>query len=204
MDPAGDAADHDVVNGELIEQALGGRGGHLGPDPDLGDDDLDRAPTALEYLDSSHRRGACTEPLDDRPELHGHGGQDQDPANRSHRTQLARSGRPVPVRPPGRCWHPDPMATAFRRLERSDFPRLSEWLAAPHVARWWRHGHDRAAVEADFGPMVDGEDPTEAFVIEEDGWPIGLIQRYRFDENEAWDRTVAVGTAPRPAAGIDY
>lgn len=96
------------------------------------------------------------------------------------------------------------MATAFRRLERSDFPRLSEWLAAPHVAQWWRHGHDRAAVEADFGPLVDGEDPTEAFVIEEDGLPIGLIQRYRFDENEAWDRTVAVGTAPRPAAGIDY
>ena len=96
------------------------------------------------------------------------------------------------------------MATAFRRLQRSDFPRLSEWLATPHVEEWWQHGHDPASVEADFGPMVDGADPTEAFVIEEAGSAVGLIQRYRFDHNLAWDRTLAVGTAPRPAAGIDY
>ena len=96
------------------------------------------------------------------------------------------------------------MATSFRRLERSDFPHLSEWLATPHVAAWWRHGYDPASVEADFGAMVDGEDTTEAFIVEEEGRAIGMIQRYRLDEDGAWDRTVAVGTAPRPAAGIDY
>ena len=96
------------------------------------------------------------------------------------------------------------MATSFRPLERSDFPRLSEWLATPHVAAWWRHQHDPASVEADFGPIVDGEDTTEGFVVEEDGRAIGLIQRYRLDDEGDWDRTVAVGSAPRPAAGIDY
>ena len=98
------------------------------------------------------------------------------------------------------------MATSltFRPLQRSDFPRLSEWLATPHVLAWWRHEYDPASVEADFGAIVDGEDATEVFVIQEEGGPIGLIQRYRFDEDSDWDQTVAVGTAPRPAAGIDY
>ena len=26
---------------------------------------------------------------------------------------------------------------SFRELERSDFPLLQKWLAAPHVAVWW-------------------------------------------------------------------
>ena len=72
------------------------------------------------------------------------------------------------------------------------------------MAQWWHHGHDPASVEADFGPLVDREDPTEGLVIEEDGRAIGLIQRYRFDDDSDWNRTLAVGTAPRPAVGIDY
>lgn len=96
------------------------------------------------------------------------------------------------------------MPIGFRRLERSDFPEVAAWLAAPHVAVWWRHRTSMADVEADFGPAVDGTDPTEVFVIEEDGRGIGIIQRYRFDDDPEWDRVMAVGSAPRPAMGLDY
>ena len=61
-----------------------------------------------------------------------------------------------------------------------------------------------ADVEADFGPAMDGTDPTEVFVIEEDGRGIGIIQRYRFDDDPEWDRVMAVGARPRPAMGLDY
>jgi aminoglycoside 6'-N-acetyltransferase len=92
----------------------------------------------------------------------------------------------------------------FRRLERSDFPVVAAWLAAPHVAVWWLHRTSVADVEADFGPVVDGTDPTEVFIIAEDGKGIGIIQRYRFDDDPEWDRTMAVGSVPRPAMGLDY
>lgn len=61
-----------------------------------------------------------------------------------------------------------------------------------------------ADVEADFGPVVDGTDPTEVYVVEEDGHGIGIIQRYRFDDDPEWDRVMAVGSVPRPAMGLDY
>lgn len=93
---------------------------------------------------------------------------------------------------------------AFRALQRSDFPRLSSWLETPHVALWWRHANDAGTVESDFGPAVDGRDPTEMFVVEEDGRDIGLIQRYRLDDHPRWEATVSVGASPCPAIGIDY
>jgi aminoglycoside 6'-N-acetyltransferase len=96
------------------------------------------------------------------------------------------------------------MALAFRALARSDFPEVMDWLSAPHVAQWWRDAHGPRAVESQFGPVVDGRDPTEVSIVEEDGRDIGLIQRYRLGDNPEWERVIAVGTAPRPAVGIDY
>ena len=57
-----------------------------------------------------------------------------------------------------------PLEIAFRPLERSDLPLLAEWLGRPHVARWWREPSDLAAVEATYGPLIDGSDPTEGFI----------------------------------------
>jgi aminoglycoside 6'-N-acetyltransferase len=101
-------------------------------------------------------------------------------------------------------WHPDQVPIAFRAISRSDFPRVSRWLSAPHVAVWWRHPHDDAVVEAEFGPVVDGRDPTGVFIVEDDGHDVGLIQRYRLDDDPQWEQAVAVGSSPRPAVGIDY
>jgi len=96
------------------------------------------------------------------------------------------------------------MSLEFRPLTRDDFPMLSGWLAAPHVARWWREEHDPMVVEGNYGPCVDGADPTEVFVVEREGQSIGMIQRYRFSDNPGWHRALAVGVDVDDAAGIDY
>lgn len=98
----------------------------------------------------------------------------------------------------------EPSGFTFRPLARDDFSRLAIWLAAPHVHRWWREDPDPAAIESRYGPGVDGTDPGEAFVVERDGQPIGLIQRYRFDDNPAWRDSLRVAGTPSDAAGLDY
>ena len=90
---------------------------------------------------------------------------------------------------------------------------LADWLGRPHVAPWWREPSDFAAVEASYGPMIDGSDPTEGFIAVREGQPLAFLQRYRFDDNPHWQRTVAEALADgaawardeiRPCAGIDY
>ena len=100
--------------------------------------------------------------------------------------------------------HPPAMLIEFRPLARGDFPLLSQWLAEPHVKTWWREDHDPPAIEAKYGPCVDGREPTEVFVVDADRVPIGLIQRYRVAEYPDWERAVAGGSAPPGAVGIDY
>ncbi|MDQ3573800.1 MAG: acetyltransferase [Actinomycetota bacterium] len=96
------------------------------------------------------------------------------------------------------------MQLDFRPLDRSDFPLLEQWLGAPHVEVWWREEHEPAAVEARYGPAVDGVDPTELFVVEGDGRPIGMIQRYRLSDDPQWVRALAAAAPPADAACIDY
>jgi len=89
---------------------------------------------------------------------------------------------------------------SFRPLERSDFPLLQEWLAAPHVGVWWKERLDLASVEAKYGPRVDGTEPTHVFVVEQEGRPIGWIQWYLWADYPEHARQL--GAAPS-SAGID-
>jgi aminoglycoside 6'-N-acetyltransferase len=95
---------------------------------------------------------------------------------------------------------------AMRRLELHDLPDVTRWMGQPHVARWWHDRSDFAAVAAHYLPVIDGVEPTEVFVIEIDGSPVGLIQRYLLDDYPQWAATVrATGTIDTAsAAGIDY
>ncbi len=79
------------------------------------------------------------------------------------------------------------------------FP-LSTWLAAPHVATWWREDPALEAVESRYGPCIDGVDPTEVFIVELEGRPAGLVQRYLLDDYPSW----AAALDMSHAAGIDY
>ena len=101
--------------------------------------------------------------------------------------------------------YPAPMLElSFRPLVRDDFPLLSRWLAEPHVAKWWCSPSDMAYVEQEYGPAIDGTDPTELFILQIAGQavaqPIGLFQRYLLDDYPDW--AAAVGFPG--AAGIDY
>jgi aminoglycoside 6'-N-acetyltransferase len=93
---------------------------------------------------------------------------------------------------------------SFRRLEREDFALLSDWFARPHVEPWWREEYDLASIEQHYGPGVDGVDPTELFIVEKNGQPVGFAQRYLFDDNPEWRRSLAPAGTYVYAAGIDY
>jgi aminoglycoside 6'-N-acetyltransferase len=96
------------------------------------------------------------------------------------------------------------MAMQVRPLERDDLPLLAAWLSQPHVQKWWREAADAASVEAAYGPMIDGGDPTEGFIALRHGRPIGFVQRYLLDDYPEWQRAIAVGVGSMRGLGIDY
>lgn len=96
------------------------------------------------------------------------------------------------------------MALSFRPLRREDLGLLSRWLGLPHVHEWWLEDADPAAVEARYGPGIDGDDPTEYFVVQRDGVDVGFVQRYLTRDNPDWVAALAPTGAPLDAAGMDY
>lgn len=96
------------------------------------------------------------------------------------------------------------MPLHFRPLQRADLALLAQWLAAPHVQRWWREASDLASVEKEYGPAADGIDPTDVCIVEEDRRPVGMIQRYRLVDYPEWARAMPAGHTCPDGAGIDY
>jgi aminoglycoside 6'-N-acetyltransferase len=96
-------------------------------------------------------------------------------------------------------------AVELRPLRRADFPLLSRWLAEPLVARWWDEDGAPAAVEARYGPSVDGTDPTRVYLGLHGGEPFGLVQVYRFDDEPDYRAELgAVCPVQAGALSIDY
>ena len=63
----------------------------------------------------------------------------------------------------------------FRPMTKADLPRMANWLAQPHVARWWDDAETSLArIEAHLGPA----DSVEPFMILVDERPIGYVQSY--------------------------
>jgi aminoglycoside 6'-N-acetyltransferase len=93
----------------------------------------------------------------------------------------------------------------LRPLRRADLPVLSRWLAEPLVARWWNEPFSAEAVEARYGPGIDGTDPTALYLAVHDDEPFGLVQVYAFaDEPEYATELSAVCPVPPGALSIDY
>ncbi len=93
----------------------------------------------------------------------------------------------------------------FRPMARADLPLLQRWLREPLVARWWHHDTSDAAVERDFGPALDGTDPTALRVVQLDGRDVGLVQRYRLDAYPEYVAELApLLDVPPGALSIDY
>jgi aminoglycoside 6'-N-acetyltransferase len=99
----------------------------------------------------------------------------------------------------------DPAEILLRPLERSDFPLLARWLEEPLVARWWAHETTLEAVERDFGPAVDGAEPTRMYLGWAEGRPVGLVQVYAIAAYPEYVAEFAgVCAVPPGALSVDY
>jgi len=97
------------------------------------------------------------------------------------------------------------MIIDWRRLTEADFPLLGEWLARPHVARWWNQESSLDAIQANFGPAARGEEPSEDLLALLDGRPIGLMQRYRLSSFPQHINELApIIDVPPGAMSVDY
>lgn len=92
---------------------------------------------------------------------------------------------------------------AFRRLAESDFPLLFNWLARPHVKRWYAP-EPRSFMEllARYGPRTREDSVVEAFVIEVDGADAGYIQKYDIARFEDYRRLLGL-EGEQGVAGMD-
>jgi aminoglycoside 6'-N-acetyltransferase len=89
-------------------------------------------------------------------------------------------------------------------LVHDDLALLAEWIAKPHVVQWWRAPVDLEGIRSEYVAIIERTDPTEAFIVEADGYPIGMIQRYHLRDYPEWMRVVTVGATGDDLIGIDY
>ena len=92
-----------------------------------------------------------------------------------------------------------PGAPTLVPLRRHHFGLVVDWLAQPHVAEWWDSPQGMDQVEAEYGPCVDGTDPTEVLLCVVGDQPIGLVQIYRLEDNPEYAEAVGLPSA----GGID-
>ena len=96
-------------------------------------------------------------------------------------------------------------AVSLRPMTRADLPLLGRWLADPVVARWWVHEWSPEALERDFGPSLDGRDPTELLLACTGTGPYGLVQRYAIASYPEYVAELApVVPVPAGALSLDY
>jgi aminoglycoside 6'-N-acetyltransferase len=89
-----------------------------------------------------------------------------------------------------------------RAMTRGDLADLTRWRRSEHVRRWWTGVGEATpqAVEARYGPRIDGLTPTRMWVVEVNGRSVGFIQDYRIGDYPDY----ALLTPDPEAIGIDY
>jgi aminoglycoside 6'-N-acetyltransferase len=96
-------------------------------------------------------------------------------------------------------------AFTFAPLKRSDFVLLGQWLAAPHVARWWNESAEPGAIETLYGGCIDGTQPVAVFIAYLGDTPMGLVRHHAWhdypEQVRALEPTLEV---PQAAHNIDY
>ena len=69
-------------------------------------------------------------------------------------------------------------AWTFRALTAEDLPRLHDWLARPHVARWWKGAGTLEGTRREFAELLASDSNTRGFIALYDGQPAGFVQSY--------------------------
>jgi aminoglycoside 6'-N-acetyltransferase len=96
-------------------------------------------------------------------------------------------------------------ALTWRPVTEADFPLLADWLARPHVRRWWNHETDAGAIQRDFGPVARREEPAEDLLVFDRDEPIGLVQRSLLTDYPVYRAELAaIVPVPEQALTLDY
>lgn len=94
------------------------------------------------------------------------------------------------------------LKVVLRAMGRGDLPDVARWRATEQVHRWWAADGEPTLdnVTAQYGPAIDGMEPTRLWVVEANGRSIGFCQDYRIRDHP--DYAVL---APDPdAVAVDY
>jgi aminoglycoside 6'-N-acetyltransferase len=89
---------------------------------------------------------------------------------------------------------------ALRPMTEGDFPDVTRWVNAPHVARWWDERRSAAQVAAHYAPGVRGEDAVRYWIWEVNGRSVGFCQDYRISAHPQF----ALLCGRPDAIGFDY
>lgn len=102
-----------------------------------------------------------------------------------------------------------PQVIKFLPLQQQHFLLIEQWLALPHVARWWGEGIQwpYARVKEKYTTYVDGyvqgnnkKLPIQALIIEINGTCAGYVQVYNVHDFSTHNE---IARLPNPTAGID-
>jgi aminoglycoside 6'-N-acetyltransferase len=81
----------------------------------------------------------------------------------------------------------------FRRLAQSDLPMLTDWLAEPHVRRFYQKtAVSLEDVAIEYAPVIRGEEPSSSHLAFCDGEPFAYLQCYRNADYPDWARLIDV------------
>ncbi len=89
---------------------------------------------------------------------------------------------------------------ALRPMTVGDFPDVTRWVNAPHVARWWDEHRTAEQVAAYYGPGIRGEDAVRYWIWEVNGRSVGFCQDYRIADHPEF----ALLCGRPDAIGFDY
>ncbi len=102
---------------------------------------------------------------------------------------------------PGGAGGLDRVHFTFRRMAEADLPLLHGWLEQPHVREFWSdEPRTLVGVAAHYRGVLDGSDPTHAFLAYAEDVPLGYLQMYRIGDYPDYAAHVDVGA---DAAGVD-
>lgn len=89
-----------------------------------------------------------------------------------------------------------------RAMTRGDLAEVVRWRQSDHVRRWWAAAGEPTAeaLEAVYGPRIDGMTTTRMWVGEVNGRSVGFFQDYRVRDHPDY----ALHGADPDAIGLDY
>lgn len=100
---------------------------------------------------------------------------------------------------------PDEQRITLRPLTTADVPRLARWLSDPDVHAWYREGEPTVENLGDrYGPVIEGSDPTSAWIASIDGRPAGQVQCSRIAPESEYGMALDLSPPYRDGvAGVD-